>query len=515
MAELILVHDPVKSQGKPRLVFIHGLDGDVQTTWMTNPKDPKTLWPKWLGIDKGCPVWLLGYGAQTSRWKADAMPLQRQATAILDRLSNEPRLLEGPLILIGHSLGGLVIKTLLQHAMSRNTDRHKKVAKNIKGIVFIGTPHFGSWLATLATRFRLIRANPQVKDLCKDEANLETLNQYFIPLLKELDIKTRVFVETQPLRIPIIGRFLPGIPVVSPSSSDAHIPNEVGIPIEENHRSICKLKNRDDDIYRSLLSLVDEIQALSANNESVHQKFKALSSDDFQAEEPGELNSVSVHIAFSTYEVSLKGHSNAPVSTSVCLVTDAPDRMLEQLSSIRQKINRDSLIPAKDKQTVNTATLRELILHPSMQSVILRELAVVSFSAYLYYAMRSDLSKFSTNQSEDKFIVEPLVHRLSKKGEAFIQMHTRLGEIDIYLRTAGANIEAKFRRKVVLPTLGARRYHQLEELASFIAWASAAHLATPKDPQASSIFESLRTRIRFAQNIVTGEKHKRDVNPLP
>jgi hypothetical protein len=59
MAELTLIHDPVKAQGMPRLVFIHGLDGDVRTTWMFNPKDPKALWPEWVGqdIESNLPRW--------------------------------------------------------------------------------------------------------------------------------------------------------------------------------------------------------------------------------------------------------------------------------------------------------------------------------------------------------------------------------------------------------------------------------------------------------------------------
>jgi len=114
MAELIQIHNPVNVAGKPRVVFIHGLDGDMRGTWMSNSKDEATLWSKWIGEETQCPVWLLGYGAATSRWKADAMALPKLATAVLERLAIEPALMDGPIVLVGHSLGGLVIKTALK-----------------------------------------------------------------------------------------------------------------------------------------------------------------------------------------------------------------------------------------------------------------------------------------------------------------------------------------------------------------------------------------------------------------
>ena len=517
MAELILVHDPVKAIGKPRLVFIHGLDGDIRTTWMANPKDPKTLWPEWVGQETGCPIWLLGYGAAMSGWRADAMALPRQATAILERLSNESRLLGGPLILVGHSLGGLIIKTVIQHAMSRNVERHKAVAKNVKGIVFVGTPHFGSRLASIAAWCHLMRSNPQVRDLGLDDAHLETLNQYFLAQRQELGFRTRIFYETEPVRIPVLGRFLPGITIVSPTSSDAHIPSEVGIPIEANHISICKPIDRNAAIHRSLVAFVDEVKSAESvqSAEATRLGSGVLDSDEFQAMDPGARSSISVHLAFTTYGVSLKGTSDSPVSTSVCLVTDEPDRIRSQLFEIRSKIRRDPLIPEASKHTVDTVSLRELALNPATQSILLRELAVMSFSVYLYYAEQDDFCKLSTQQRERQFIIEPLVHRLSKKGEIFEQVHSRFGGVNDYLKSAGVEIEKKFHRRVELPTLGATKYSVLEELACFIAWASAAHLCDPSDIQAASIFESLRTRIRFGQNVVTGQRHKRDVDPLP
>src|SRR5262245_43247288 len=90
-------------------VFFHGLGGDLFGTWRCGAA-PTTFWPSWRAEDiEGLAIWSGGYEAPISRWRGAAMHLTDRATSILARLLAEPGLREGPLILIGHSLGGLVI----------------------------------------------------------------------------------------------------------------------------------------------------------------------------------------------------------------------------------------------------------------------------------------------------------------------------------------------------------------------------------------------------------------------
>ena len=44
--------------------------------------------------------------------------------------------------------------------------------------------------------------------------------------------------------------------------------------------------------------------------------------------------------------------------------------------------------------------------------------------------------------------------------------------------------------------------------------AVAKHLAAPDDADATTLFAYLRTRVRFAMNVVTKERHRRDDNPV-
>lgn len=517
MAELVPVYEPVKITAKPRVVFLHGLDGDIRKTWMANPKDEKTLWPRWVGEDTGCPVWLMGYGAAMSRWSGDAMALPRQATAVIERLSSEPRLLEGPVILVGHSLGGLVIKTALQHGMSRDVERHKKVAHCVKGIVFVGTPHFGSKLATFAAWSHFTRANPQVSDLRMDDAHLEVLNQYFLKLREDLGFKTRIFVETQRVRLPwwLGGRLLPGVAIVSPTSSEAHIPGEVGIPIEADHISICKPKDRNASIHLSLVAFIREVEEAAAPI-ATRNISAPLASDSIEAMSPGKRPDILMHLAFAAVgAISLDADTEAPICASACITTDSPDRLRQKLQEIPSLIQQDPLIDEETKKRAYRATLQQLVDDHRTRAVVLRELSTISFSGYVYYCTQNQSNLLSRQERVQKLFINPLVHRLSKRGERFEQLHSRVDGILTFAKQAAEEVLSTYHRAVNVPQAGAKKYAVLEELAALIARVFALHLSELQNAEATNLFGSLRTRIRYAENVVTGEKHKRDANPLP
>jgi len=246
------------------IIFIHGLNGDVRETWMIDKKDESTLWPKWLASDLDCSVWLLGYDAKLSSWQDNAMPLPDQGDAVLEELHSEFGLKNRPLLLIGHSMGGLLIKTLIHHGRTKGITRYENIIKRIQGISFVATPHNGSQLATLAKYASfLLRTNPQVGNMQTHEAHLRSLNQQFLAYFndKKTNIAVRTYAETKGI---LIGKKVFGFNlgstklIVDPNSSEPHVPGEIAIRLSEDHSSICKLKDKNQTLYKSLLAFIKE-----------------------------------------------------------------------------------------------------------------------------------------------------------------------------------------------------------------------------------------------------------------
>jgi pimeloyl-ACP methyl ester carboxylesterase len=128
MANLVKIADSV-GERCASAIFLHGLGGDAYWTW--GGADVKSCWPSWLANDlKSLAVWTVGYEAPISRWRGSAMHLTDRARNILERLLAEPALRDGSLILIGHSLGGLIIKQLLRTAESEARNRREESSMN-------------------------------------------------------------------------------------------------------------------------------------------------------------------------------------------------------------------------------------------------------------------------------------------------------------------------------------------------------------------------------------------------
>jgi pimeloyl-ACP methyl ester carboxylesterase/tetratricopeptide (TPR) repeat protein len=247
------------------IVFIHGLNGHPKTTWMSDPHEDATFWPVWVGEDSGCDTWVLGYDCDLSGWRDAAMSLPEQGNSVLDRLGTKPALKGRPLILVGHSMGGLVIKTAIVHAMTQGVERHQKLARHVRGVVFVATPHQGSDLANVAASVGALRTNPQVGNMTAHNEHLLTLNQQFVAQWDQLRFGVRTFVETKGIEF---GRrfwnyFLgPRVRVVKSGSGDPHVLGEVPVSIAADHSTICKpAARRGEQIHDSLLDFIQQCNA--------------------------------------------------------------------------------------------------------------------------------------------------------------------------------------------------------------------------------------------------------------
>ncbi len=232
-------------------LFFHGLEGDPTTTWQC-PNVEETYWPRWLLEDiPGLRVSVAAYNASSSNWRSPTMSLTDRAENLLASLALDEEIVEHPIILIGHSLGGLIIKQIIRSLDGRTSldEKYEKILKNLRLVVFLGVPHSGSGLAKVISFLpSALRPSNLTKSLGLDDSALRDLNTWYRDFHLKAQVQHLVFSETQET-----GFFRN---VVSPSSSDPGLANTRVIPIDASHTEICKPTNRASLVYAAVLAAI-------------------------------------------------------------------------------------------------------------------------------------------------------------------------------------------------------------------------------------------------------------------
>lgn len=150
--------------GKPtiQVLFFHGLllEGDYSrahwSTWQS--EDGACCWPQTWLVDElpGAHVFSVSCSGCLGKSSTECLDLFRQAENLISdvltaNIGQDPRC---PVVLVGHSIGGLVIKELccqVYHKVgtSRGVDktRVENFLNSLRGIFYYATPHRGSPIA--------------------------------------------------------------------------------------------------------------------------------------------------------------------------------------------------------------------------------------------------------------------------------------------------------------------------------------------------------------------------------
>jgi predicted alpha/beta hydrolase family esterase len=219
------------------VVFVHGLAGDAWNTWhWQNPGDrdyqKDNFWLTWLGndlVDIG--IWTFGYSAARLRAHGSAMPLFDQASNFLDDLENYD-IGERPIVFVTHSMGGLLVKKMLNAAKTFSRNKSKEaILKSTQGIIFLSTPHLGSDIAQWVKSLAGFLATINVEELKAHAPQLRELDEWYRQNVDELGIQTKVYYETKRTN---------GVLIVNFSSANPGIKDVKPIAVEADHNSIAK-----------------------------------------------------------------------------------------------------------------------------------------------------------------------------------------------------------------------------------------------------------------------------------
>jgi hypothetical protein len=172
-----------------------------------------------------------------------------------------------PIVLIGHSFGGLVLKSLVVKAKKMSSiknpedsltraavDDAKAFLNNVRGVVFYAVPHVGSYefakyvndlLRSDDTHHALIMEN--VKPCQRDMADL---SEEFENFLKEKKVNVYAFGEGKPMNVEILVEYASAQQLAGGNSYKVE---------DANHMEVCKPTRQDHISYTLLLRFIKEV----------------------------------------------------------------------------------------------------------------------------------------------------------------------------------------------------------------------------------------------------------------
>ena len=154
------------------------------------------------------------------------------------------------------------------YIIARQKEEYQALARRIRAIFFLATPHRGADLAQVLSRILNVSpgARTFVKDLHRNSLATQSINEEF-PQYSQ-DLRLYSFYETLPMAFGL-GKSL----VVEKDMAVLGYPNEQSRYLNANHREVCKFADRTDPNYQivrnSLASTIDILR-----NSAIHSRYE-------------------------------------------------------------------------------------------------------------------------------------------------------------------------------------------------------------------------------------------------
>lgn len=244
------------------ICFVHGLAGNRIQTWKASER--LLPWPQdLLPIDvPDARIVTFGYDAFYIKGleTASNTRLLDHANSLLVDLQNdreEQKAVSRPLIFVAHSMGGLVCKRAILTARNHPDARFRDIFSSLRGIIFLGTPHFGSWIADWAripisaiSRFK--SANTSLIDILQtDDQQLESLNVDFMGMIREQRESGRelgIYCFFEGRKTPVVGDIV--------SKASATFPGYDECVIPADHVNMAKVSSANENGYNRLAATI-------------------------------------------------------------------------------------------------------------------------------------------------------------------------------------------------------------------------------------------------------------------
>ncbi|CAM6104132.1 unnamed protein product [Calypogeia fissa] len=262
------------------IVFFHGLYvGDSKDAhWKAWLSSSGILWPRTLLGQRKLPkarILSVSYDSSIRKpSQSEGEDIYRVGENLVQDIIERADVRVGagkrPVVLVGHSLGGMVIKSFLQRASetkdiedpemeSAYIERINTFLANLRGVFFYATPHHGSRMAEVVSRF------PPNSDLSSTDLlqywqilnkYTERLNEDFRNLRNKLNIRTYGVAESVPSNLHALGIKFEGM--VVEEASARHDMNRFYTARQSDHFDVCIHTSDKDSGFQGLVDFVND-----------------------------------------------------------------------------------------------------------------------------------------------------------------------------------------------------------------------------------------------------------------
>ncbi|KAI0411562.1 hypothetical protein F5X98DRAFT_357038 [Xylaria grammica] len=258
---------------KVDIILVHGLNGEPHKTWTAKNGVfwPTDLLPISLRNARAN-VLVYGYNADVYSKKHGSNPsdnfIYMHAQTLVTSLTHyrkDELTSSNPIIWVCHSLGGILVKRALLYSNDLRTSQHedyRSIYVSTYGMVFLGTPHTGSGVATWGTVLQAMSdavvprsffhsESVLLKTLKRDNETLQNINNHFLDIYQRF----KILMAHENHRTDLKGT---KTLVVDASSASPQLPGVTYYAIEATHSGMCKFDSRNAPGYRTIASAIRE-----------------------------------------------------------------------------------------------------------------------------------------------------------------------------------------------------------------------------------------------------------------
>ncbi|KAL7031040.1 hypothetical protein ACKWTF_006878 [Chironomus riparius] len=160
------------------------------------------------------------------------------------------------IVWVCHSMGGLIVKYIINLALSSDDPEIRKIGENSRGIFFLGCPHRGSKISKLSNQTSAILwPTVEVQDLEENSKELLKLNEQFLDNVMKMKNLTEIVSIAEGTTTKIFQNIkLHVVPI-----SSAYLGYGDFYISHENHLNLSKPISQNSFIYTALVSMLEKI----------------------------------------------------------------------------------------------------------------------------------------------------------------------------------------------------------------------------------------------------------------